>query len=140
MKEYVDDLKEFLRKHMVMPEYITVDPSAAPLLVELRKDEWFRRHNIRILPAKNHVEVGIQLVSFLLNERKLTLDPSCVNDIEEFTTYCWDSDKLDKGIEEVVKINDHAMDKIRYAVMTDSINYKTFDNQIKLFSGKGALD
>lgn len=140
VKEYVEDLKEMLRSYMVIPEYITVDPSAAPLIVELRKDEYFKRHNIKILPAKNHVEVGIQLVSYLLNERKLTLDPSCINDIEEFTTYCWDSDKLDKGVEEVVKINDHAMDKIRYAVMTDSINYRTYDGQIKLFSGKGAME
>ena len=140
VKEYVQDLKDFLAKHMVMPEYIAVDPSAAPLIVELRKDPWFKRHNIKVLPAKNNVEIGIQLVSYLLNERKLTLDPSCTNDIEEFTTYCWDADKLDKGVEEVVKINDHAMDKIRYAVMTDSINFRTYDGQVKLFSGKGALD
>ena len=140
VKEYVEDLKKFLAKYMVIPEYITIDPSAAPLLVELRKDEWFTRHKIKILPAKNNVEVGIQLVAYLLNERKLTLDPDCIHDIEEFTTYCWDSDKLDKGVEEVVKINDHAMDKIRYAVMTDSINYKTFDGQVRLFSGKGGLE
>lgn len=140
VKEYVQDLKDFLAKYNVIPEYITCDPSAAPLLVELRKDDYFKRHKIRILPAKNNVEIGIQLVSYLLNARKFTLDPSCTNDIEEFTTYCWDSDKLDKGVEEVVKINDHAMDKIRYALMTDSIMYKTYDGQVKLFSGKGAME
>lgn len=140
VKEYVQDLKDFLAKYNVIPEYITCDPSAAPLLVELKKDDYFKRHKIRILPAKNNVEIGIQLVSYLLNARKFTLDPSCVNDIEEFTTYCWDSDKLDKGVEEVVKINDHAMDKIRYALMTDSIMYKTYDGQVKLFSGKGAME
>ena len=54
------------------------------MIVELRKDPYFARHGIDILPAKNRVDLGIQVVSFLLNERKFTLDPSCIKDIEEF--------------------------------------------------------
>lgn len=140
VKEYVSDLKNFIRENMVMPEYIAIDPSAAPLRVELLKDEYFSRHNIRIIAAKNNVEIGIQMVSYLLNINKFTLDPSCIHDIEEFGSYVWDSDKLDKGKEEVVKINDHAMDKIRYALMTDTTIHRTFDRELKLFSGKGARE
>lgn len=140
VKEYVQALKDMLNEQMVLPDYITVDPAATPLIVELRKDSYFKRHNIRIIPSKNRVELGIQVVSYLLNERRLTLDPSCQKDIEEFTTYSWDNDKLDKGKEEVIKINDHAMDKIRYACLTDSIIYKTLDNEIKIWSGKGAIE
>lgn len=136
-KEYADDLKQFLADNLVMPEYITLDPSAAPMIVELRKDPYFARHGIDILPAKNRVDLGIQVVSFLLNERKFTLDPSCIKDIEEFTTYAWDSDKLDKGVEEVIKIDDHAMDKIRYAVMTDSILNGTLDREIAILEKEG---
>lgn len=136
-KEYADDLKQFLADNLVMPEYITLDPSAAPMIVELRKDPYFARHGIDILPAKNRVDLGIQVVSFLLNERKFTLDPSCIKDIEEFTTYAWDSDKLDKGVEEVIKIDDHAMDKIRYAVMTDSILNGTLDKEIAILEKEG---
>lgn len=136
-KEYADDLKQFLADNLVMPEYITLDPSAAPMIVELRKDPYFVRHGIDILPAKNRVDLGIQVVSFLLNERKFTLDPSCIKDIEEFTTYAWDSDKLDKGVEEVIKIDDHAMDKIRYAVMTDSILNGTLDREIAILEKEG---
>lgn len=136
-KEYADDLKQFLADNLVMPEYITLDPSAAPMMVELRKDPYFARHGIDILPAKNRVDLGIQVVSFLLNERKFTLDPSCVKDIEEFTTYAWDSDKLDKGVEEVIKIDDHAMDKIRYAIMTDSILNGTLDKEIAILEKEG---
>lgn len=132
VKEYVQDLKDMLAKYWVIPDYITLDPSAAPLLVEMRKDPYFDRHDIDIVPAKNRVDLGIQVVSFLLNEDRLTLDPSCQKDIEEFTTYSWDNDKLDKGVEEVIKVNDHAMDKIRYAVMTDSINYGTLDNELEI--------
>ena len=131
-KEYAEDLKQFLKDNWVMPEYIALDPSAAPMMVELRKDPYFSRHGIEIIPAKNRVDLGIQVVSFLLNEKRFTLDPSCIHDIEEFTTYAWDSDKLDKGVEEVIKIDDHAMDKIRYAVMTDSIVYGTLDRELEL--------
>lgn len=136
-KEYADDLKKFLADNLVIPEYITLDPSAAPMMVELRKDPYFARHGIDILPAKNRVDLGIQVVSFLLNERKFTLDPSCIKDIEEFTTYAWDSDKLDKGVEEVIKIDDHAMDKIRYAIMTDSILNGTLDKEIAILEKEG---
>jgi PBSX family phage terminase large subunit len=136
-KEYADDLKQFLADNLVMPEYVVLDPSAAPMIVELRKDPYFARHGIDILPAKNRVDLGIQVVSFLLNERKFTLDPSCVKDIEEFTTYAWDSDKLDKGVEEVIKIDDHAMDKIRYAILTDSILNGTLDREIAILEKEG---
>ena len=136
-KEYADDLKQFLADNLVMPEYVVLDPSAAPMIVELRKDPYFARHGIDILPAKNRVDLGIQVVSFLLNERKFTLDPSCIKDIEEFTTYAWDSDKLDKGVEEVIKIDDHAMDKIRYAIMTDSILNGTLDREIAILEKEG---
>lgn len=140
VKEYVQDLKDFLAKYLVIPQYITVDPSAAPLIVELRKDPWFKRHHIKIIPAKNNVELGIQCVSYLLSIQHFTLDPSCTKDIEEFASYCWDSDALDKGKEQVVKIDDHAMDKIRYACLTDSIIYKTLQEQMTVWTGKGALE
>ena len=140
VKEYVQDLKDFLAKYLVIPQYITVDPSAAPLIVELRKDPWFKRHHIKIIPAKNNVELGIQCVSYLLSIQHFTLDPSCTKDIEEFASYCWDSDALDKGKEQVVKIDDHAMDKIRYACLTDSIVYKTLQEQMTVWTGKGAIE
>ena len=139
VSEYVTDLIKFLMENNVVPQYVTCDPSAAPLLIELRKNNWFKRHHVKILPAKNNVEVGIQLVSYCLNHMKFTLDPSCKSDIEEFAAYCWDEDKLEKGVEEILKIHDHAMDKIRYAIMTDSIIYRTYNEQIQLFSGKGAV-
>ena len=138
--EYVTDLIRFIQENNVMPDYITIDPSAAPLIIEIRKNNWFKRHNVRVIPAKNNVEVGIQLVSYLLMHDKFTLDPSCKSDIEEFGSYCWDEDKLEKGVEEILKIHDHAMDKIRYAVMTDSKLYRTFEGEVRMFSGKGAVD
>ena len=43
---------------------------------------------------------------------RLTVDPSCSNACREFESYEWKPDT-----DEPVKINDHAMDAIRYAVM-----------------------
>ena len=43
-------------------------------------------------------------------------------------------------MEEVIKIDDHAMDKIRYAIMTDSTIYKTLSAQLQVLSGKGAME
>lgn len=140
VKEYVADLKNFIRRNMVMPEYIAIDPSATPLMVELRKDSYFDRHNIKIIAAKNNVKIGIQLVSYLLHDNKFTMDPSCKSDIEEMVSYTWDSTKLDRGIEDVVKVNDHACDKIRYALLTDTTIHRTFDKELKIISGKGSRE
>lgn len=138
VNEYVNDCVDFIKANNVIPEYIAVDPSATALIVELRKNDFFIRHNIRIIPAKNNVKLGITFMSFLLKNNKLTLDPSCKEDIKEFTTYVWDADKSEKSGEDVVvKENDHAMDKIRYAVLTDAINNGEFFGEIQLFSGKG---
>jgi phage terminase large subunit len=40
---------------------------------------------------------------------RLTVDPSCVNTINEFESYVWKENK-----DEPVKDNDHAMDALRY--------------------------
>jgi phage terminase large subunit len=40
---------------------------------------------------------------------RLTVDPSCVNVINEFESYTWKPEK-----DEPVKENDHAMDAVRY--------------------------
>ena len=42
---------------------------------------------------------------------RLTIDPSCVETINEFESYVWRPEK-----DEPVKENDHAMDALRYAV------------------------
>ena len=105
-----------------------MDPSAAALIVEIRKNSYFKRRKIKVIPAKNNVMLGIQFLSHLLNIGKFTVGTTCKEDVEEFTSYVWDEDKLNKGVEEVVKLNDHCMDRNRYAVLTDTILYKTYKN------------
>ena len=127
-KEYVDDLINFINTSNMKPKHIIMDPSAAALIVEIRKDSYFKRRGIKVIPAKNDVMLGIQFLSHLLNIGKFTIGTECKEDMEEFTSYIWDEDKLDKGVEQVVKLNDHCMDRNRYAVLTDTILYKTYKN------------
>ena len=141
VKEYVDDLIEFIDKQNTKPEYICIDPSASALIVEIRKRSYFKRRKIKVIPAKNNVMNGIQLVSYLLQERKFTLAPHCIKDQEEFAAYIWDENAVERGEDEVLKVNDHCMDRNRYAIYTDAIIYKTMGNVLNNMSvsGKGAL-
>jgi phage terminase large subunit len=45
------------------------------------------------------------------NRPRLTVDPSCVETINEFESYVWKPEK-----DEPVKENDHAMDALRYGI------------------------
>lgn len=89
-------------------ESIVVDPSAASFI------EWIRRDGrFTVIPADNRVLFGIQKVSEALSEKKILFSDSCVDTIREFSLYSWNQKK-----EAVLKENDHAMDDIRYFVMT----------------------
>jgi phage terminase large subunit len=89
---------------------IAVDAAAAGLIADLRDMG---------LPAdgyKGRVLDGITAVQGYLaiqgdGKPRLTVDPSCVETINEFESYVWKPEK-----DEPVKENDHAMDALRYGV------------------------
>lgn len=138
VKEYVDDLEQFISKQRQKPQYICIDPSASALIIEIRKRAYFKRRGIKVIPAKNNVMNGIQVVSYLLQERRFTLDPSCIHDKEEFAAYIWDEKATERGLDEVLKVNDHCMDRNRYAIYTDAVINRTMDNVMPaIVSGKG---
>ena len=90
-------------------EAVIIDPSAASMM------ECIRRHGrFRVIPAKNQVVEGIQLVSRLLQEERLKICAGCADSLWEFSLYRW-SEGL--GNDQPVKENDHAMDDIRYFAM-----------------------
>ena len=91
-------------------ESVIVDPSAASFI------ECIRRHKkFKVIPAKNNVIDGIRMVSDALKQNKIFFSPSCVDTIREFSLYRWD-DSFSKDAP--CKVNDHAMDDIRYFVTT----------------------
>ena len=53
-----------------------------------------------------------------MNQGSIFFDKSCVNTIKEFGSYIWDAKAAEHGEDKPVKEKDHAMDAIRYFVMT----------------------
>lgn len=89
-------------------ELATVDESAAGLIADL-KSVW-----VRAVGGKGRVLDGIQRIQNRLKVQadgrpRLTIDPSCVNLINEMESYIW---KPEKDVP--VKDNDHACDSLRY--------------------------
>lgn len=126
--EYADLLEQRFKQYEV--QYIIVDPSAASFIAELR------RRGYRVIRARNNVSEGIRRVSEELAARRLTIDPSCVCTLAEFGEYCWDAGACEHGEDKPLKTNDHAMDMIRYALMTDRRAGAVHRSRT---SGKGAI-
>ncbi len=94
----------------IHPQGVVVDSSAAGLIAALQAA------NVSAFGHKGRVQDGIAKVQNLLavagdGKTRLTIDPSCVQTIAEFESYCWK-----EGRDEPDKQNDHAMDTIRYIV------------------------
>ena len=99
------------------PQMVYADPAAPDKIAELR------RHSVNmreVKKGKGSVVAGIDRVRELLKQGRLHINKRCKNVLYEFETYHYpenDPNKNDK--EEPVKENDHAMDAIRYVIMTN---------------------
>ncbi|MCM8901315.1 PBSX family phage terminase large subunit [Caldicoprobacter algeriensis] len=107
--KYSKDFKEWLGD--IKPHRIYVDPSAQALLQQLKADGF---SNVR--EANNDVLDGIATVSKFLSQQKLFVHSSCKNTIREFYSYAWDTKAQQNGQDKPLKIADHCMDALRYAL------------------------
>ena len=107
-EEYCERLEELAGGCPV--EQVVVDPCAASFIECIR-----RRGRFRVVKANNDVANGIRRVSALLKEGKLRFAACCQDCIREFGQYCWEEDA---GQDIPKKEDDHAMDDMRYFVMT----------------------
>ena len=89
---------------------LIVDPSADAFIATVKK-----HHEFKARGAVNDVLPGIQTTAEMIASGKLKIHESCEDAIREFALYRWD-EKAES--DRVVKENDHAMDEIRYMVMT----------------------
>lgn len=92
------------------PEFLFFDPSAASFRTRMRElghTTW---------PAEHDVMPGIGDVANLLDTGKLIISDRCKGLMSEITEYRWSEKATDKGLDEVVKEDDHFMDAMRYAV------------------------
>ncbi len=107
--QYSADLKEFYSGRE--PEWIYVDPSAA----EFRQTLFTDGHQ-GVYPADNAVVDGIRTVSSLLERGKLLVSDRCTGLIDTFPGYAWDDKAAEKGEDKPIKVADHDLDALRYAV------------------------
>ena len=106
--EYSRELEKLAGDYPV--ERVIIDPSAASLIAQLRRDGRFS-----VRKARNAVLPGIQLVARLLKEGRLLIGAECENTIREFSQYRWqENEERDAPCKE----NDHAMDDVRYFCST----------------------
>jgi PBSX family phage terminase large subunit len=108
--QYGDDFVRWLNG--IYPEAIYCDPSAASFITELRGRGFI------VNPANNDVLDGIRFVSNMLSDKQFYVSPDCTATTEEFSSYVWNGKSQEKGIDEPLKVNDHTMDRNRYALYT----------------------
>ena len=106
-EEYYAELEKLAGNFPV--EWVVVDPSAASFIATIR-----RHGRFSVRKANNDVLDGIRLTAVLLKLGRLLIHGDCKDSIREFGLYAWD-DKAEKTqVDKPLKVNDHAMDDIRY--------------------------
>jgi PBSX family phage terminase large subunit len=94
------------------PLSVDVDPSAASFKLQLRRDGVRR-----VYDADNDVIPGIRKVSNALHSGRLKIHVSCINLVKQMSTYAWDEKAQERGEDKPLKVDDHAPDALRYAMM-----------------------
>lgn len=112
-EQYVNDIESWLTRELGSNFEVcfVVDPSAASFIQALRM------RGYRVREADNEVLDGIRMVATLLARRIIKINKRCKNLIREILGYVWDdSGKVEK--EKPLKMNDHAVDALRYFIKT----------------------
>jgi PBSX family phage terminase large subunit len=108
--EYAFDIRKTFEGYPISTIYL--DPAAASFDVELR------RARLPVRQAKNDVLDGIRFVSSLFMNGDLVIKRDCVNLIKEIEGYVWDAKSHKDGVDRPIKVRDHAIDAMRYALFS----------------------
>ena len=91
---------------------IEVDPSAASFILQLQRDGL---HKARA--ADNNVLGGIRKIASMMATGDLIINKDrCPMLVSELETYTWDQSAADRGEERPLKVDDHLVDALKYAV------------------------
>lgn len=122
--EFADDVQEFLEPYTIKNIYC--DPSAESFQLDLRK------RGLHVLDANNDVQEGIRIMTSEMKSGNLYVLSDCVNTIREIEGYVWDSKAAERGWDQPLKKNDHAVDALRYCLASHKVPrynpYKQFLN------------
>jgi PBSX family phage terminase large subunit len=98
--------------------YFYLDPSAQGLQEEIKRAaSYIEDYSVMIRNAENDVATGISRVQKALVFNVLKISPVQKNLVREFGTYEYDRKSIEKGKEVPIKVDDHCVDALRYAVM-----------------------
>lgn len=99
------------------PTKVYPDPEAPEKIEELRRAGL---NVMEVTKGKDSIKNGINKVRELLKQGRLFIHESCTNLIWEFETYSYPEKRPDNPEPEIpIKENDHALDALRYALMTN---------------------
>lgn len=101
----------------LVPRWVFVDPAAASFITQLQQDKV-----PNIVTANNEVAYGLKLVAKMFHQQRLIVMARCKHLIEEVPGYSWDPKASEKGEDVPLKVADHGLDALRYAV-TSSERY-----------------
>lgn len=93
------------------PQWWFIDPAAASFKVQLFNDGVSSATN-----AQNDVVPGIRTVASLLGTNRLLVSSACWHLIEQIPGYSWDPKATARGDDAPIKVDDHEVDALRYAV------------------------
>lgn len=103
----------------VAPTLVAVDPAAASFRAQLRTDQ------VPTVAGNNSVTDGIKRINGLFGQHKLFITDRCPTLLDELASYSWDAKASAKGIDQPIKQDDHAVDALRYAVMTSEHRWRS---------------
>jgi len=120
-EEFANDVQAFLEPYSVKQIYI--DPSAAAFKVDLR------RRGLHVVDANNEVLDGITMLASEMRRGALVICSECKNTIREIESYVWDSKAAERGRDEPIKKDDHAVDALRYVLASHKVEtYQPYKN------------
>jgi PBSX family phage terminase large subunit len=108
--EFARDMQSFLEPYA--PRSIYLDPSSAFFKLELQ------RLNLHVAKTDNDVDTGILSLMKELGDGNLVIMDTCHNLIREVEGYVWDPKTAERGYDEPLKKDDHAIDALRYVIAT----------------------
>lgn len=103
------------------PEWVIVDPAAASFKVQLGQDGI-----LNVMNGENDVLYGIRAVASLLSSGRLKVSDRCAGLVKEMPAYVWDPKATEKGEDKPIKVADHSIDALRYAIATTETEWRPY--------------
>jgi len=85
-----------------------------------------------VVPGNNTLGAGIDRVTQFIKEGRIKVFKNCVNTIREFEKYSWtkNRDSMGNRDEKPEKAFDHAMDALRYVVMSRPEHFERIERDV----------